>query len=149
MAMRVRHAEAIDGVAFEIELDHHDRFLADDPTVVPGVDGDDLRRLMFDDAAVGVLDVNLAAREEADVRVHTEVRPRHRLHVLLPMEARWIDHALDARRARAADVEAHMADVAVRRAADGREKRVGLTRTPSGLRRRSPRAAGGSPFGLW
>ena len=62
MTMRVGHAEAVDGVALEVELDQHDRFLADDPAVVARFDRDDLRRLVLDDAAVGVFDVNLAAR---------------------------------------------------------------------------------------
>jgi hypothetical protein len=64
-----RHAEAVDGVALEVELDQHHGLFADHPPVMPRIDRDDLRRLVLDDAAVGVLDVDLAAREEPDVRV--------------------------------------------------------------------------------
>src|SRR5262249_60962023 len=97
MTMGVRHAETGDRIALEVELDQHDRLVADHPAIVPGLDGDDLRRAVLDDAAVGVLDVDLAAREEADVRVHAEVGADDRLHVDRPAKAGRIDHALDAR----------------------------------------------------
>ena len=64
--MRLRHAEATDRVAFEIEFDQHDRFLAHHPSVVSWLDGHDLRRLVFHDAPVGVLDVDFAAMTEED-----------------------------------------------------------------------------------
>src|SRR3954451_17554114 len=77
--MARRHPEPVDGVPLEVELDQHHRLLADHPAVVPRFDRDNLRRLVLDDAAVGVLDVNLAAREEADVRVHAEIGADDRL----------------------------------------------------------------------
>src|SRR6187549_1674264 len=61
-----RHPETVDRIALEVELDQDHRFLADDPAVMTRFDRDDLRRLVFHDAAVGVFDVDLAAREEAD-----------------------------------------------------------------------------------
>ena len=87
VCVRGRHPEAVHGVALEVELDQDDRLLADDPAVVARLDRDDLRRLVLDDAAVGVLDVDLAAREEADVRVHAELGADDRLHVHGPAEA--------------------------------------------------------------
>ena len=76
-----RHPHALHRFALEIELDQHDRFLADHPAVVPGIDRDDLRRLEFDDASVGVLNVNLAVRQEPDVGVQAQVGADDRPHV--------------------------------------------------------------------
>ena len=90
----------------------HDRLFADHPAVVPRLDRDDLRRLVLDDAAVGVFDVNLAAREESDVGMHAQLGADDRLHVHRPVESRRVDHPLDARGAGAADFELHMAEIA-------------------------------------
>src|SRR4051794_29982191 len=87
--VRRRHAELSDGVALEVELDHHDRFLPHDPAVMSRVDGDDLRRSQFDDAAVRVLDVDLAMSQEPDVRVHAQIGAGHRLHVGGPVKSDW------------------------------------------------------------
>jgi hypothetical protein len=69
----VGHAEPADRVTLEVDLDENDRLLADNPTIVPGLDGHDLRRLVLDDAAIGVFDVDLSAGQEANVRVHAEL----------------------------------------------------------------------------
>src|SRR3954465_9374437 len=58
VTMCVRHAAAVDGIALEVELDQHHRLLTHDPAVVPRFDRHNLRRPVFDDAAVGVLDVD-------------------------------------------------------------------------------------------
>src|SRR5438552_6578038 len=116
MPVARRHAETLNRIALEIEFNQNDRFLPDDPSVVPRLYRDDLRRLVLDDAAVGVFDVDLAAREEPDVRVHAEIRAGDRLHVLRPVKARRIDHPLDACVARRPDVEADVAEVAIRSA---------------------------------
>ena len=81
MPMAVWHAQPAGIFTFEIELDHHDRFLADDPPVVSWLDRDDLWSTMLDDASVRILDVNLAVDQEADVRVHAQLRADHRLHI--------------------------------------------------------------------
>ena len=52
--MRVGHPEPLDRVSLEVELDQHDRLVADHPAVVARLDRDNLRRLVLDDAAVGV-----------------------------------------------------------------------------------------------
>jgi hypothetical protein len=87
-------------------------------------DRNDLRRFALDDAAVGVLDVNLALGEEADVGVHAEVGTDRRLHVLGPVESRWIHHPLDACGAGAGDIELDVTDVAPLRAIHRREQRI-------------------------
>jgi len=79
--MAVRHAQPTGGLSFEIELDHHNRFFADDPPVVTRLDRDDLRSTMLDDASVRIFDVNLAVDEEADVRVHAQLGANHGLHI--------------------------------------------------------------------
>jgi hypothetical protein len=100
-----RHTEPADRVALEVDLDQHHRLLADNPTVVAGIDSHDLRRLVFDDAAIGVLDVDLSAGQEADVSVQAEISADHRLHVDRPSEPWRINHALDARVAGGSYVE--------------------------------------------
>ena len=56
------------------------QLIADHPPVMTGIDRDDLRRFVLGDASVRVLDVDLAAREKADMRVHAAIGADHRLH---------------------------------------------------------------------
>ena len=77
-------------------------------------------------ARAGLVDRVRAPIEEADVRVHAELGARDRLHVLRPVKPGRVDHPLDSRGSRASDVEPHVPEVAMRRAADGRQERVGL-----------------------
>ena len=90
----------------------HHRFLAHHPAVVTGVDGDDLRRPVLDDAAVRILDVDLAVHEETDVRVHAEVGADHGFHVHRPAEAGWVHHALHPGGSGLADLEQDVTDLA-------------------------------------
>ena len=92
--------------------------------VVPWVDGNDLRRLVLDDTAVGVFDVNLAAREKSHVGVHAELGADDRLHVHRPAKAGGIDHPLDARCSSAPDLESHVTDVAKFSASDSGQQRI-------------------------
>ena len=50
--MRIRHPGAANRVSFEIKFDQNHRFPANHPAVVSWLDRDNLRRLVFDDAAV-------------------------------------------------------------------------------------------------
>ena len=59
--MRLGHAEAAHRIALEIKFDQDHRLPANDPAIVAGIDRDHLRRLVFDDAAVGVFDMDFAA----------------------------------------------------------------------------------------
>jgi hypothetical protein len=81
MPMCVRHSEAADSVALEIEFDEHDGVVANDPGIVTRLDRDNLRRLVLGNAAVRVLDMNLALRQETNVRVHAELGTDERFHV--------------------------------------------------------------------
>jgi hypothetical protein len=107
-----RHPEPLDRLAFEVELDEHDRFLADHPAIVAGIDGDNLRRLVLDDTTIRIFNMNLAARQEADMRVHAAISADNRLHVDRPAESGRIDHPFHACRAGPADLELDMTDVA-------------------------------------
>jgi len=112
MAMSVWHPQSIDSVLLEVELDQHDRLYADDPAVVSRFDCHNLRRLVLDDTAVVVFDVDFSADQESDVCVHAELRSHDWPHVDRPTEARWVHHALDARVSGAAHFQTHVADLA-------------------------------------
>jgi len=118
------HAEALRGVALEVELDDHDRFFADDPAVMAWFDGDDLRRFVLDDAAIRVFDVDFAVREKSGVGVHAEIRADDVLHILRPAETGRVDHPFDARVAGPADIQPHVAEIAMRGAFHRREERI-------------------------
>src|SRR6266568_4743670 len=124
MTMGTGHAEAVDRVALKVEFDQHRRRLADHPAVVAGIDRDDLRRLVLHDAAVGVPDVDLAAREKADVGMHAECGTDYWLHVDGPAEPGRIDHALHTRRAGTRHLELHVPDLTARRPLHGGDERI-------------------------
>jgi non-ribosomal peptide synthetase component F len=105
------HAEPRDGVAFEVELDQHGRFVADHVAVVAWGHGNDLRCHVRLDAAVRVLDFHRALHEEADMRVHAVVGADVRLRVDVPAVAGRVDHPLDASVTSLPCLEAHAADV--------------------------------------
>ena len=122
--MLLGEAEAARGALLRVELDEHSGLVTDDPCVVPGLDGDDLRRHVLERAAVGVLPGDVAAGEEAHVRVHAELGLDVRAHVGRPAEARRVDDALHPPVARARDVDLGTADLAVVGSLDGRGERV-------------------------
>lgn len=106
--MGVGHAQAVDRVPFEVELDQHDRLAPHDPAIMARLDCDDLRSPVLDDTAVRVLDVDLSTDEEPDVSVHAEVGSDNGFHIDGPSEPRRVNHALDTSRAGTSDLEAHM-----------------------------------------
>src|SRR5690348_14348650 len=123
MPMAGRHSEARNGLALEIEFDQHHRLVSHDPAIVTWFDRHDLRRPVFDDAAVGILDVDFALCEIADVRVHAVLGADDRLHVARPPETGLIDHPLHARAASTADLQAHASDIPAFGARDVRDAR--------------------------
>ena len=112
MRMRVRHAESVDRVAFEIEFDQHSRLTADDVTVVTGGDGNDRRGSINLDASVRVFDVDAALHQKADVRVHAVIGTDVRFGIPGPSIACRVDHALDAPRTGLPRFDAHAPDIA-------------------------------------
>jgi hypothetical protein len=57
--------------------------------------------------------MDLAARQETDVRVHAQFSPNDLLHVSRPPESRRIDHPLNPARAGPDNVELKAANVAM------------------------------------
>ncbi len=108
--MDVRHAEARDGFLFEVELDEHGGFLADDPTLVSRFDGNNLWPFEFQQASVAVFELELPADEESHVRVHAQVGADDRLHVLRPPEPRREHHPFNPTGPGAGDLERDTAD---------------------------------------
>ena len=153
MTMGVWHSESTDGVTLEIEFNQDHRFAANDPAVVTGLDRHDLRSLVLHDAAIGVLDVNFAARKKTNVRVHAEVSSDDRFHVDRPAEPGRIDHALDARGSGACHLEADVANVAALGAPDDGDERIcsgrlASRRRPASSNRTARSARGRLPGGL-
>jgi hypothetical protein len=147
MTMGFGHAEAIDRLFFEVEFDQDDGLDAHDPSIVSRLDDHNLRGPVFEHTAVRVLDVDLAARQESDVRVHAQGRADDGLHVDRPAESGRIYHALDARGAGASNVEADVADFAPLGPFDGGDERIRRLR-PDAARRASPRRRGSLSSGL-
>jgi hypothetical protein len=110
MPVSVGHTETRDRIRLEIDLDQHGWIVPDDPAVVAGVDRYDSRRREFVHAPIGILDMNLSLGQEADVRVHTSIGFRDRLHVRRPAESWLIDDALHSRIAGAHGIHLHAAD---------------------------------------
>src|SRR3954453_10348180 len=92
--MKCWHTEPGRSLSFEIELNHNSGLGSHYPAVMTRFDNDHLRRRKLLSATVFVSDVDLALREEANMRVHAPVRAHNRLHVCRPSKARRIDHAL-------------------------------------------------------
>jgi hypothetical protein len=96
MGMLFREPEAARGSFLRVELDQNGGLVADDPGVVPRFQHDYLRRDVLELAAVAVLALDVAPREETDVCVHAQLGADRRLHVCRPAEARRVYSALDA-----------------------------------------------------
>ena len=122
--MGIRHSETSDRVALEVEFDQHDGLLAHDPTVMARFDRHNLRSSVFHNAPVGVFDVDFAARQEADVGMHTQIGPDNGFHVHRPAKSAWVDHPLDACSPGASDLEPDVADCAALGALHGLEERI-------------------------
>jgi Family of unknown function (DUF1028) len=117
-------------IVLEIELDEDGRLVADDPGIVPRLDGHDLRRDELVRAAVRVLHVHLALEQEADVRELAAVGPADGPHVAGPSEPRGVDDAFDAARAGRSDVDADTRHLVVLGAANRRVERIGSVHAP-------------------
>jgi len=106
-------AEAVNRLAFKIELDEHGGLVADHPTLVPWFDGDKLRGLVLDNATVGEPNVDLAVSHEAHMRVHTQIRSDDGFQMGVPIESGRVDHALHSHVPALLDVNLNAANVAV------------------------------------
>src|SRR5436305_1120493 len=87
--------ETLDGAALEVDLDEDCRLVAHYPGVVPGRDVDDGGSGEIDAAPVGILEVDRAVSEEADVSVATMLRADKGTEVDRPAQSGRVDHPLD------------------------------------------------------
>ena|SRR5438105_14303223 len=122
MRVRLRHSESADGFSFKIKLDQYGGLVPHHPSVVSRLNDHDLRSFELHGAAVGILNVDLAASQKADVSVHTQIRAGHAFHVFGPAKSGRVDHTLYTAVARADDIELETADLAVFGSADGCEE---------------------------
>jgi len=107
------HTQPLYRVALEIKFNHDGWLAPDHPTIVSRFDGNGLRRGELKSASIGILNMDLAAREEPDVRVLAEFGADNGLHVARPAESRRVNYALHSAVARAGHVELHASDFAV------------------------------------
>jgi hypothetical protein len=107
------HPETPNRVTLKIEFDHHGGLGSDYPAVMPRFDRHRLRRGEFESASVGILNVDLSACEEANVRVPAEISAYDHFHVARPAESRWIDYPLYPAITRAGNVYLDASNLAV------------------------------------
>jgi len=127
MGMAIGHPEMARRIVFEVELDQHRRLVSHHPAVMPGFNRDHLGSYKLHDAAIGKFHVNLPLGKKSHVSVHAEIGADRRFHVSRPAEPGWVNHALNARRADANDVELYASDFGVLGSFHGREKSIGRT----------------------
>jgi hypothetical protein len=120
--VRLRHPELADRLALEVEFDQDRSLIPDNPAIMTGLDDDDLWSRELDSTAVRILDVDLAAGQEPDVRVHAEIGPDDRFHVFGPAKSRRVDDAFYATGAGSNNINLGASDFAAFATGDGREK---------------------------
>jgi len=119
--VRLRHPEPIDGIALEIELNQNRGLVANDPPVMSRFDRHGLRGRKLGSAAIRILNMDLTAYQEPDVRVHADIGTDDCPHVRGPAESRWVDDALHAAAARPRHIDPGTADFAAMATGDRRE----------------------------
>jgi hypothetical protein len=92
---------------------------------VPRLDRHNLRGGELLDAAVGILNMDLAAGEEPHMRMHTEIAADNRFHLSGPAESGRVDHTLDTPGARSGDVQLDAANFAALGSLHGCEQWIG------------------------
>ncbi|MGD0777861.1 MAG: hypothetical protein ABSC05_34170 [Candidatus Solibacter sp.] len=120
--VHLRHPEFADGLTLEVELNQDRDLVADDPPIVRRLDHDDLWGHKLRGAAVRVLDMDLAAGQEADVGVHAKIGADDRLHVGGPAKPGRVDHALHAAGAGSRNINLGTADFPALAAGYGRDR---------------------------
>jgi len=112
MPVHLRHPEPANGITLEVELDQNCRLVTDDPPIMSRFDGNGLWSYELKRTAIRVLNVDLAASQEPDMRVHAEICANDRLHVRGPAKTGLVDHALHAAGAGPHDIDLGTADFA-------------------------------------
>ena len=117
-------AEAVERVVRVVELDQHDRYVADHPRVMTGLDVHGLRRREIERAPVRILAREPTLRDEADVGVHALISADEWFDVLGPSTAHAVHEPFDARVASGHHVDVHATKVLVMRTFDRLQNRV-------------------------
>jgi hypothetical protein len=127
VVVHLRHSESLYCLAFEIELNQHGGFVTNHPPLVPWLDGDELRGLILDNAAILKPHVDLAPRHETDVCVHTQFRSHHGAQMGGKVESRRVDHALYSDVAGPGNVDLDTANLLVLVSLHGGKEWIGRT----------------------
>jgi hypothetical protein len=122
MRVGLRHTEPANRLSLKIKLHQHGGLAAHDPPIVSRLNNHDLRSFELRGAAVRILDMHLAMRQETDVRVHAEIRAGDPFHVFGPAKSGGVDHTLYAAVAGPDNIELNAANLAVFGSADGCEE---------------------------
>jgi hypothetical protein len=122
------HPEDTGRLTFEVEFDYHGRRASHDPPVMTRLDRHDLRSLELHNAAVGILNVDLALREKPYMGMHAQFSADDRFHVGGPAEASRIYQAFDPPGAGGADLEPDAANLAAVGATHWRESSIARRR---------------------
>jgi hypothetical protein len=116
----LRHSQPARRFAFEVKFNQDGRLVPYHPRVVPRFDRDRLWSGVLHDAAVCVLDMDLAASEEPHVRMHAEIGARDRFHSSGPTESGRVHDSLDTAGAGSGDVHLDAANFSMLGARHGR-----------------------------
>ena len=92
--MFLRHSKPLCRLPLEIKLDHHSRFVPDNPTIMSRRDCYNLGRNELHNTTVAVLYMNLAASEQTHMGMLPQIGSHNRFHMLRPAEPRRINHTL-------------------------------------------------------
>jgi hypothetical protein len=111
--MYLRHAEPIQSVTFEVELNQHGRFVAHHPTFMFRFHLNELRRFVLHHASVRESHIDLTVRHEPDVSVQAIAAAHQWAKIFGPMESWWIDQSLDSAGACPRYIHLDRADLAV------------------------------------
>ncbi len=103
--------EQVHCVAFEIELDDHDRFIAFDPGIVARIHGDHRRRYVVETRSVGVFSDEVTASKKTNVTMLAPVRANEWLHMRRPSPTRCIDQTMHPTLPHAASVNLHASEI--------------------------------------
>src|SRR5580700_261639 len=113
MFMYLWHAEPIQSVTFEVELNQHGRFVANHPTFMFRFHLNKLRSFVFHHTSVRKSHIDLTVCHEPDVSMHTVAAAHQGAKIFSPMKSWWIDESLDSASARPRNIHLNPADFTV------------------------------------
>jgi hypothetical protein len=109
------------GFTGKVKLNQNGTFVAHYPAIMPRLHNEHLRGDELQRASVCVLNIDLPARQKAQMHVHAEVGAGNLLHVSGPTKSWRIDNSLDTADAGRGDIELESANLPVFSALHGGE----------------------------